>query len=298
MLDEYIIGQHHRNSPEAVDVPVITAKNREARLGGAANVALNINTLGLKPILISVVGNDKHGLEVKSLLTEAEIHSHLITDNDRPTTVKQRIVDQSFRQYLRIDTESTEDLDSRILVQIENQIKETLLHSDIAALVIQDYNKGVITENLIKQIQQLSIKNNIPLFVDPKDKNFNLLSESCAVFKPNIKELSKEIGYEVSPDSASIREALAKLDTLGAEKIFITLGDKGIFYSDRSLTNHGIIKGIAVEKADVSGAGDTVLATLIWSFLQGANLPTMATQANHAAAQVCKVKGVSAMFNI
>lgn len=296
MLDEYIIGNHYRNSPEAADVPVILHSEREARLGGAANVALNLKTLGLAPTLISVVGEDRHGEEIKAILDQSKIGSHLVIDKSRPTTVKQRIVDRSFRQFLRVDTEATEDLGTEAILQIINQLEIITKQMDIAGLVIQDYNKGVITEELIKHLQQLSKEKNIPLFVDPKERNFKLLSESCSVFKPNLKELSKEVGFDVQADEASIMKAINQQSTIAAEKVFITLADKGIFYFDRTQNNHGHIAGIPVEKADVSGAGDTVLATLIWSYLEGSDVPTMANQANKAAAQVCAIKGVNASF--
>lgn len=295
MLDEYLIGSSTRNSPEA-DVPVVLKKKRELRLGGAANVAFNLHNLGINPYLISVIGDDTAGKEIQKLLAAASISAELTIDNERPTTVKQRVVDESFNQFIRIDTESTQELGIVIETAIRDRLLDLINNTRIDGLVIQDYDKGVVTKFLIKVIHDLSSQYGLPIFVDPKHRNFSLLATKCSLFKPNIKELGQQLNKELAPESKNVLAALASIKYMNAEMIFVTLGERGIFYYHKASGDHGIVPGIKVEKADVSGAGDSVLATLIWSYYDSGKAPIMAEIANVAGAKVCSYNGVSTIY--
>ncbi len=293
MLDEYVIGTHSRQSPEA-DVPIILSQQVDYRLGGAGNVAVNLKSLGLSTGIISVVGTDVQASVIHSLLGENAIDAHLISDESRPTTVKQRIVNQDFEQYLRIDTETTDQITLSQETEVILKIKNLLSLQRIAAIIIQDYNKGVLTDYVIKHIQELTLHHNIPTFVDPKQRQFKLLSK-CSFFKPNLKELSLASKVEIVPEIKSIKQAIETLD-LDCENIFVTLGNKGIYYEELSTDNHGIVKGKPVDNADVSGAGDTVIASLVWGYLSGFSIEKMAKKANDSGAAVCRKLGVSPIF--
>jgi len=290
MLDEYIIGTHTRQSPEA-DVPVILSQEIDHRLGGAGNVAANLNSLGISTGIISVIGNDEKGIIVKSLAKQNDIEAYFIEDDQRPTTVKQRIVNEKFEQYIRVDTEVTSDLtvsqETQIIIQVQEQITSTV----VSGIVIQDYNKGVLTDYVIKHIQEIAQQKNIPLFVDPKFDRFQLLSD-CTVFKPNLKELSEASGCEVEVDKVAIKKSIESL-SLKANKIFVTLGAKGMYYLDNESNIEGLIDGQSLSNADVSGAGDSVIAALIWAYIAGYSVEEMAYKANKAGAVVCSKSGVS-----
>ena len=290
MLDEYIIGAHTRQSPEA-DVPVILSQEIDYRLGGAGNVAANLNSLGISTGIISVIGSDEKGYILKSLTKQNDIEAHFIEDNQRPTTVKQRIVNEKFEQYLRIDTEVTSDLTVSQETQIIIQVQEQIASKKVSGIVLQDYNKGVLTDYVIKHVQEISKENKIPLFVDPKFDRFRLLSD-CTVFKPNIKELSEACGYKVKVDAVAIKKGIENL-SLKADKIFVTLGAKGMYYLDNESNTEGLAVGQSLSNADVSGAGDSVLAALIWAYIAGNSVKQMAEKANKAGAVVCSKSGVS-----
>ncbi len=292
MLDEYIIGTHNRQSPEA-DIPVILSQKKDYRLGGAGNVAVNLRTLGISTGIVSVVGSDTPSSIIQSLIKEKGIDSYLIEDDDRPTTVKQRIVNQHYEQYLRIDTETTDDLTISQETEVILKVKRLISSQKISAIVIQDYNKGVLTDYVVKQLQEIAKEYSIPTFVDPKKSRFNLLS-NCTYFKPNLRELSLAINEDVPSDPTSISQAIETLN-LHCENIFVTLGEKGIYYENLKTRIRGIVEGKPLEKADVSGAGDTVIASLVWSYLSGSPIKKMATIANESGAAVCSKKGVSSV---
>ena len=290
MLDEYIIGEHKRNSPEA-DVPVILSTKRETRLGGAANVAMNMKPLGLNPILLSAIADDDAGKAIIKLCQEADIDMAFINTVSRATTIKQRIVDKDYKQYLRVDHESTEPLPISEETALILTLKQVISKKTIAGLVIQDYNKGVLTPYVIKNIKDLCEQNAIPIFVDPKHDNFLLLAD-CTLFKPNLKELSTIAGKNLAADPDALIAVLKELN-LPSEYVFVTLADKGILGHAAKENKSHYVEGIPLVSADVSGAGDTVLAVLVWAYLMDLGLPKMAELANKAGAAVCQKSGVS-----
>ena len=290
MLDRYHIGEHTRQSPEA-EVPLIEQIRIDDRLGGAGNVAYNLKSLELNPILISVIGADKEGEIIEQLCKDKFDTFHLLTLSDRPSTLKSRIVNQEFNQFLRLDREITLDLSLPNQQTIKLWITEALKTHSISALVIQDYNKGLLTFEVISFLQKLCLEYNIPLIVDPKKNHFILLS-NCNVFKPNLKELSQAVGYKVLPQKEDILLAINELDLNKAQYIVVTLAENGIFYFDKESGEYGVVKGQKIDSPDVSGAGDTVLSTLVRTMVDGQSIQQMAETANMAGAIVCRKKGI------
>ncbi len=288
MLDEYLIGDYIRNSPEA-EVPIINYSYKEQRLGGAANVALNLKSLGMEPILVSIVGDDEAGKNLIRLCTENQISHEFIQLPDRPTTLKQRIVDVAYKQYLRVDYETTEYLQEAIEDRVHSVLMQQL-NRNIEAVVLQDYNKGLMTASIISATLDFCNTNNIPSFADPKHKNFELLTKAT-VFKPNLKELLINKGIQ-NLDETKLDEVLNSYSAF-KKLLFVTLGDKGIYYKDAVNEVNGHIPGLSVSEADVSGAGDTVLSALVYAYLLSTNAIQMAEMANKAGASVCSKKGVS-----
>jgi rfaE bifunctional protein kinase chain/domain len=290
MLDRYHIGNHTRQSPEA-DVPLIEQIQIDDRLGGAGNVARNLLSLGLNPILIALVGKDQEGEMLQQLCASTLSQFELITSADRPTTLKSRIVDKEFKQYLRLDREITEDISATMVEQIIELIDSVIASQSIEALVIQDYNKGLLTPELIHYIQRIGKEKSIPIVVDPKKAHFKRLSD-CTIFKPNLKELSLAAGYNIVPDEDSITLAIKELGLDKPDYIVVTMAEHGIYYHNSKTQHSGIIKGQTIQHPDVSGAGDTVLSTLVMTLLEGLSIDKMADLANQAGAAVCTKKGI------
>jgi len=289
MLDQYIIGQHNRQSPEA-DIPIVEVSNVKNKLGGAGNVANNLKSLGVDPILISTIGKDENGKILSKILDRSGIENHLIIDNNRKTTAKTRVVDSDFKQFIRIDDESNHNIDAQICNKVCNVINTIRNNHQIDAFIIQDYNKGLISPELIDYVQKMAISLNIKLLVDPKNENFELLS-SCDVFKPNFSEIQRYLG---NSNLLKNKESLLKcIDTpkLKAKKIFITLAESGIFYKDDK--SSGVVPGHNVEHPDVSGAGDTVISVLAILVLLDLKIHRIAKIVNKCGALVCKKKGIS-----
>ena len=226
MLDNYKIGKVHRMSPEA-PVPVVLFEKEENRIGGAGNVALNLIALGAKPIVCSVIGNDDTGKILIDKFNENNISTAgIFQSSDRQTTVKSRII-SNHQQLLRIDTETTEPITTEESQQVMNRL-ELLLNDGIDAIIFEDYNKGVLTEELIQGILSFSKKNKIVTCVDPKFDNF-LAFKSVDLFKPNLKELKEglkcDINMHTSPDK------LIEVVTLLESKLNNIIEMIGIFNS-------------------------------------------------------------------
>jgi rfaE bifunctional protein kinase chain/domain len=290
MIDRYIVGKYHRNSPEA-DCAVLNYERTEDRLGGAANVALNLAKLNQHVSLISVTGEDEGHTIIKKLCSDNHIEFEHVSDPTRPTTIKKRFVDNDFRQFLRVDIESKEYVHKHIAIEILGLLKDKI-KAGLDLIIIQDYNKGLLSEQIINSIQKLCRVHQIKLSVDPKHKYFSLLS-NCDIFKPNIKELEFHYNQKIDLDSNSIYEAVTQLNIGNAKMIFVTLAEHGIYY--QSDTERGIINGVQITDADVSGAGDTVIAVLSFLLLREKSIKQMATIANKCGAFVCKLQGVNSI---
>lgn len=288
MIDSYVHGHVKRISPEA-PVPVLNVNKREKRLGGAANVATNIQRLGAKPILCSVVGDDTSGEEFKQLLSEGKMISKgIIRSQNRMTTIKHRILSGS-QHLLRVDSEDTNplaDLDRKSLLNhIENLINE----SDL--IIFEDYDKGTLDPIVIKRTIKLAQQKNIPTAVDPKKRNF-LNYKSASLFKPNVKELKGGLGIEFdAQDQKELASAVNQLHhEINAENELVTLSDHGIFFQSKNEMGHhpAHVRSIA----DVSGAGDTVISIAGLSLTLGLPLAFIAELSNLGGGIVCEFPGV------
>ncbi len=288
MLDQYVWGRVERISPEA-PVPVLEAQSEELRLGGAANVALNIRSLGGVPLLVGVTGADNAALELQRLLEAKGISSDgLISDPERSTTRKMRIgaVNQ---QIVRIDYENQDELGASVRERILSQVKALL--PNCQALIIEDYNKGLMTNDLIRQVLQLASSLGIPVAVDPKLKHFQAYA-GVDIFKPNYKELQAVSGTVFSSDEAFFQAALALRRELRIKNLIVTRSSLGMYiFSDDAAPRR--IPTYAKEVFDPSGAGDTVISALTLALISGADIDLAAELANHAAGVVCGIKGTA-----
>jgi len=289
MMDAYVFGNVDRISPEA-PVPIIAVESKEKRLGGAANVAMNIVSLGAKPILCSVIGDDFEASEILQLMESKGIStSGILKSKSRVTTVKTRVIAQN-HQMLRIDNEITENLnqnDSDALSKII--INDLLPGADV--LIFQDYDKGVLSSNLIAAITKAAIENNVPITVDPKRKNF-MFYKGATLFKPNLKELRE--GYKKDFDisnRADFEEVITTLmNDLELKNCMITMSEHGVMISDSG--NFQYIPAHFRQIADVSGAGDTVISVASLCVALGLNNKQTAELANLSGGLVCEEVGV------
>jgi rfaE bifunctional protein kinase chain/domain len=256
MLDSYIWGAVERISPEA-PVPIINVHKKDFRLGGAANVALNILALGAKPILCALIGEDEDGKKLIQRLDDKNISKEgIVTSRYRPTTVKTRII-ASHQHIVRVDEESDKVINSEEEQLLLEKIEKLL--PQCQAIVFEDYDKGVLNASLIEKTVALAKKNNIPTVVDPKKRNF-LSYRGVTLFKPNLKELREGLKIEVdAKNQDQIEKAVAALkEKLNAEGVMVTLSEHGVYID---IHNQKVkIPAHPREIADVSGAGDTVVS--------------------------------------
>ncbi len=289
MIDRYLTGNVERVSPEA-PVPVVQLNAREDRLGGAANVALNIKALGAEPILCSVVGKDKNAEQIFQLLPRHQLESTgIVQSESRKTTVKTRVIAQS-QHLLRVDEEDTHDLDSTETESFLSNIKEILESSKIDAILFQDYNKGVLSPKVIRALLLEAIKRDIPTAVDPKYKNFWLFKHAT-LFKPNLKEITNQANFPITAELSSLRKATKMIrNKLGNVNTLITLSDKGIFMDGDGKSQ--VIPTQPRTIADVCGAGDTVISVAALGLAIELPMPEIAVLANLAGGQVCEKVGV------
>jgi D-glycero-beta-D-manno-heptose-7-phosphate kinase len=286
MLDTYWWGHVERISPEA-PVPVVTLDKRELRIGGAGNVALNLVSLGAKATIFSVMGEDDPGKELDKMLQESGIDtSYIICSNTRKTTNKTRVISRN-QQMMRLDSETTEDLKKEVEDALIERIKFYIETEKPAVIIFEDYNKGVLTERLIKEVIALTA-------VDPKRKNF-FAYKGVTIFKPNLKEVKEGLNLLIEDvNVSSLNSIHQQLNDLLQHSIsFITLSEKGVFYQDK--TTSGIIPSHIRNIADVSGAGDTVIAVASLLYAATNDIHLMAEVANIAGGLVCEEVGTMAI---
>lgn len=288
MLDSYLWGKVDRISPEA-PVPVVQIHNRELRLGGAANVALNIHSLGGQPILCAVIGKDLDGSHLKTLLDErGMVKEGILEVEDRPTTNKQRIIAGS-QHILRVDSEIDTPLKKEQTEALLEKIEPLLAQCD--AVIFEDYDKGVITPELIQKVVHWAEKKGIPTIVDPKKRNF-LAYENVTLFKPNLKELKE--GLKIDFDKANqydVKNASQLLqEKLNIKASLITLSEYGI-YAANATEGHFLPAHLRTI-SDVSGAGDTVVSVAAMSMALKLPLKKVAELSNLAGGIVCEYVGV------
>ncbi len=293
MLDTYWWGQVERISPEA-PVPVVTVAKKEQRIGGAGNVALNVKALGAQVAVISILGNDDDGHQLIKLLQESQIQTnYLVQSAERITTNKIRIISRN-QQMMRLDAEMAEDLlpteEALLLAAFEKYI----VAEKPQMVVLEDYNKGVLTENVIRKIIALCKQHQILTAVDPKRKNF-FAYQGIDIFKPNWKEVKE--GLHILSATVSLEE-LKKIHQLLQAKLqhaisFITLSEKGVYYENQS--GEGLLPTHIRTVADVSGAGDTVIAVASLVYAATGDVKLMAELANIAGGLVCESVGTVAI---
>lgn len=288
MIDAYTYGQVSRISPEA-PVPIVNVRRQEKRLGGAANVALNIQALGATPVLCSVIGEDDEANAFIELLAQSNITSKgIIRSSHRVTTVKNRIIAGS-QQMLRIDTEQDQVLNELEQKSIQNQI--LLLLDEVDLVIFEDYDKGTIDKSLIELTVSIAKTKGIPVAVDPKKRNF-MDYTGVDLFKPNLKELKEGLKIEFNHrDKSALEGAVLALESiLKFKSALITLSENGVLMSDNGEYNH--IPAHVRSIADVSGAGDTVIS--VAGLCLALKLPSqfVAEMANLGGGLVCEHVGV------
>ena len=286
MIDAYMWGEINRISPEA-PVPVVEIKKHENRLGGAANVALNLKSLGASPILCSVIGTDTGGEIFQELMQESKLSTEgILCAFKRKTTIKTRIIADNKHQ-LRVDEEET-----LAIVQVEEFLKiTTSLMDDIDVIILQDYNKGVLTPEIIEGVISTANKKGIPTIVDPKKLNFNSY-KNCTLFKPNLAEI--KLGMQVDFDTnniAEIEKATSELrKKLSAKGILLTLSEKGICINSQKEFKH--TQAFKRNIIDVSGAGDTVISVASLCLASNMDYTDLSILSNLAGGLVCEEMGV------
>lgn len=290
MMDSYIWGKVERVSPEA-PVPVVKVSNRENRLGGAANVALNVQSLGGRPFICAIIGDDKDGAEFMSLLRNQNLSEQGILEiRNRPTTVKTRIIAHN-QQIVRVDAETEENISEAETELMIGMIRKILAEQKIDAIIFEDYDKGLITEKLITETVKIARNSGIITVVDPKKRNFHFY-KGVHLFKPNLKELEDGLKTVINPSKpGQVENAISKLKSqLGARAVMLTLSEKGVFINSDLGQRH--IPAHKRDIADVSGAGDTVIATAALCLAAGLDEFKSSEIANLAGGLVCEHVGV------
>lgn len=290
MVDAYLWGKVDRISPEA-PVPIVAVQKRESRLGGAANVAINVQAMGAQPLLCSVIGDDRMGEELIALMQDLSMDtSGMVQCENRVTTVKTRVIGNN-HQLLRVDDEITEELDIKSREQLHSRIVNMLDEHRPAVVIFEDYDKGVLSEELISAIITACQQRNIPTAVDPKKKNF-MAYKGVSLFKPNLAELKAGLKIELDKTSAEkLQQATEQFRTAQAiDTLMVTLSEAGVFISKDGRSE--IIPAHIRNISDVSGAGDTVISVASLCLALGLKPKTMAALANLAGGLVCEKVGV------
>jgi rfaE bifunctional protein kinase chain/domain len=292
ILDHYLIGKVDRISPEA-PVPVVLHQVEEYRLGGAANVALNIKAMGATPYLLSLIGTDIYGEKLIELLKETSLDTSFITkDKNKTTSCKTRILARN-QHLLRYDRETTDWIDKNLEAEVILTIRSLLEQETIDAIVFQDYNKGLLTNELISNILQLAKEQGIKTLADPKKANF-LAYSGVDWFKPNLREINEGLNLSISEHHPQLQELAIAAQTikkhLNNTHTLITLGAKGMYY--QSPSEEGILPTEERQVADVCGAGDTVISILSLGVAANLEIKEVVALANIAGGQVCEKVGV------
>ncbi|MBI2285131.1 MAG: carbohydrate kinase [Bacteroidetes bacterium] len=289
MLDTYWWGSVDRISPEA-PVPVVALKKKELRVGGAANVALNTVSLGAQTTVFSVVGKDADGRELMRLLNENRINTaYVVAAENRITTNKTRIMSRN-QQMMRLDAEITADIDAADETRLINQVAAYFKAGSPDILIFEDYNKGVLTTRVIRELIALCKEYGVATSVDPKKKHF-LSFQGVTIFKPNLKEVREGLNLlEDAIDLQTLSHMHKGLQSHLQHKIsFITLSEKGVFYQQGD--EQKLIPTHVRNIADVSGAGDTVIAVASLVYASTRNMLLAAEMANIAGGLVCEEVG-------
>ncbi len=290
MIDRYLTGSVSRISPEA-PVPVVLRTATEDRLGGAANVALNVQALGGIPLLCSIVGNDSDGKKmIEAILPDSGVSAQGIVPSDtRCTTLKTRVLG-NHQQMLRIDSEDTHDLSAAESDLLLRRMANLLDTYPVRAIILQDYNKGVLTVGVIAAVISMAKARGVFTAVDPKKTNF-FAYEGVDLFKPNLKEVRESSPFEVFANLESLENAADYLQNkLKNKYTMLTLSEKGLYLRAESAGKLYPTRPRNI--SDVSGAGDTVISIATMGLAAGLDLQTVALLSNLAGGQVCEFPGV------
>lgn len=292
ILDHYLDGKVDRISPEA-PIPIVSLERKLERwvLGGAANVARNIRSLGGIPVMAGVTGEDREGEILTGLLSDEGVDiSAVVSDPSRPTTLKTRIISGG-HQVIRLDSEVTDPISESVMQDILSRIEGTT--SQLDAVVLEDYNKGVLVPELISRMISVSRSNGIPVAVDPKFINFFEFN-GCTLFKPNRLEISRALGRVINTVEEAGNAGNEILNRLSADAVLVTLGEEGsiLCRKDRDPFHRPVA---ARHVFDVSGAGDTVIAVMALSLASGLPLDDGVRISVFAAAATCAEPGVYAV---
>ena len=293
MLDTYWWGHVERISPEA-PVPVVLLDKREQRIGGAGNVALNLVSLGAVTSIFSVIGEDEAGRSLDTLMTEQGIDtSYIICSTTRRTTDKTRIISRN-QQMMRLDAETITDLLPAAEDALVERVRDYIIAEKPAVIIFEDYNKGVLTGRVIAEVIALCETHNIITAVDPKRKNF-FSYKGVTIFKPNLKEVKDGLNLLVEEIDIA---ALKNIHQLLKEQLhhaisFITLSEQGVYFESEK--EAAVIPSHLRRIADVSGAGDTVIAVAALLYASTGDTRLMAEVANIAGGLVCEEVGTAAI---
>ena len=291
MLDTYWWGVVDRISPEA-PVPIVSLQRKETRVGGAANVALNLRSLGAPTTIFSVMGKDAEGIELASLLNKEGINTSYIHESDtRVTTNKVRIMGRN-QQMMRLDHEHTNDINAEQEAALLAGFYKYVDTEKPSLIILEDYNKGVLTPNIITSVIDYCNTKGIPTAVDPKQKNF-LAYKNCTLFKPNLKEVKE--GLKITIGDITVQN-MDKMHTALNENLhnaisFITLSEHGVYFSDGK--DRKLIPTHIRNISDVSGAGDTVISVASLVYASSKNMLLAAEVSNIAGGMVCELVGTA-----
>ncbi len=290
MIDAYYWGSVNRISPEA-PVPIVQIEHRENRLGGAANVALNVMALEATPVICSVIGNDEKGMLFRKLLNDRGFTDEgIVLSEERPTTVKTRIISAG-QHLLRVDEESTQALSPSEERQFIERCTGLLERGGVDVLIFEDYNKGVLTERVIEVLSAKALDAGVPVAVDPKKENF-FAYKKATLFKPNFKELVEGVKKDVHKNNdEAILEAIEAMEArLNNAISLVTLSERGVLIKNGETSVR--IPAHQREILDVSGAGDTVISVAALALAMNAQPDVLACLANLAGGLVCEKIGV------
>ncbi len=275
MLDEFLWGRARRIAPEA-PVPVVEIERETLHLGGAANVAANLAELGAQPFIVGVVGADTGSERLRGELEKAGIASALVTDSSRPTTIKTRIIAHS-QHVVRADREKKHIVDAQVEQVVAKRFLELL--PEIEVVIVSDYQKGLITPSLLQKLLPETARLGIRVCIDPKLRDFTPYTPAT-IITPNLHETEAAVGFAIDSSDALLRAGSILRERLGGASLLVTRGEEGMTLFDGLVTD---VPAVAREVYDVTGAGDTVVATLAAALAAGAQMIEAAMLASHAA---------------
>ena len=289
MFDHYLIGTVDRISPEA-PVPVVRVTEEISRLGGAGNVGRNVVEIGGEPLLIGFRGEDRDGDLLERMLSESGVPYKLFTDPTRPTTRKTRVIAHN-QQVVRVDHEDAAPIDGKRLDDLFAFVEKRII--DYRVVVVSDYGKGMVSEEFMERLRGVAEKSGTRVLIDPKTMNFPLYS-GADLLTPNLKEASEGAGMPIKDRDGILRAGHALLDRLGLRQLLVTLGADGMaFFRSREEIYH--LPTLAKKVYDVTGAGDTVIATIAVCLAAGLDGLSACVMANHAAGIVVGQVGAASV---